>query len=46
MRYICHPELRNGIGAWNFKGEEGNTQGNKAQIFGNWMFALPYRWAI
>lgn len=29
MRYVCHPELRNGIGPWSFKEEEDNLQGNK-----------------
>ena len=29
MRYICHHELRNGIGAWGFKGQENNAQDNK-----------------
>lgn len=32
---MCDPELRNGIRAWNFKGEEVNSQGTKKnQIFG------------
>ena len=26
MRYICYPELRNGIGAWGFQGQDGHTQ--------------------
>lgn len=31
MRIICHPELRNEIGSWGFKGEEDNSQGNKSR---------------
>ena len=26
---ICHPELRNDIGVWGFKGEKGNSQGGE-----------------
>ena len=26
MRLIYHPELRNGIGIWGFKGQEGDSQ--------------------
>jgi len=29
VKQTCHPELRNGIGAWSFKEEEGNSQGYK-----------------
>lgn len=29
MKYICHHELRNGIGAWGFKDKEGTSQVNK-----------------
>ena len=29
MRYICHPELRNGIGAWGFQGQEGHSWDDK-----------------
>lgn len=27
--YKYHPELRNGLGTWGFKGEENNSQGSK-----------------
>lgn len=27
--YKYHPELRNGLGTWGFKGEEDNSQGSK-----------------
>lgn len=26
MRFICHPELKSGIGAWHFKGEEAGRE--------------------
>lgn len=39
MRYIWHPELRNGVGAWGFKGEESDSKGNKKQTL-----APPHRW--
>ena len=29
MRFTCHPELRTGIGAWGFQGQEGHSQDNK-----------------
>lgn len=29
LRIRCHPELRNGIGNWGFRGEKGNSQNNK-----------------
>ena len=29
LRIICHAELRNGVGVWGFKGEEGNSQENQ-----------------
>lgn len=31
LRFMCHPELRNGIGSWGFKGEEGNSQDDKSR---------------
>ena len=29
MRYICHLELRNEMGAWSFQGQERPSQDNK-----------------
>ena len=29
IRYICHPELRKGVGTWGFQGQEGHSQDNK-----------------
>ena len=29
MRYLRHPELRNGIGAWGFQGQEAHSQDDK-----------------
>lgn len=38
-----HPELRNGIGAWGFKGKEDNSQKNrKSKCLVN-VFATPYQ---
>lgn len=49
VRCMCHPELSNEIGAGGFEEEEGNSQGRcleKEHMFGQSMFALPYRWVI
>ena len=29
MRYRCHPELKNGTGAWDFQEQGGRSQDNK-----------------
>ena len=29
MRYMCHLELKNGIGVWSFLGQESHSQDNK-----------------
>lgn len=29
MRYMCHLELKNGIGVWSFLGQDGHSQDNK-----------------
>lgn len=42
--YIFHPKLRRGCRACDFKGEEGNSQGERKEyIFGKQMFAEPSR---
>ena len=37
LKLIFHPELRKGIGAWDFRGKEGNPKIEK-QMFGKQMF--------
>lgn len=32
MKWVCHPEPRNGGRAWGFKEEEDNSQDNKKKI--------------
>lgn len=29
LKLVCHPELRNGTGAWGFKGESGSNSQDK-----------------
>lgn len=40
LRLICHPELRDGIADWSFKGEEGTWQDNKSRCLVSYIFAL------
>ena len=43
LRLICHLEPRRSevVVIWDFKGEEGNSHGDKKQMFGKEMFARP-----
>ena len=41
MGLVCHPELRNRVGTWGFKGEVGNSQEGKSRCLVNQMFARP-----
>ena len=43
MRLIHHTELRNGIEAWGFLEEEGDSQEHKSQMLVNQISTLPSR---